>query len=103
MATFRCREEHSEELLTNPRTRVNYVARVEPINYPGTSVICGRGDCKKPGLAHFNEDEWQKYQQGECIFDLYETTAAKFKVGENAETIERHNDGIISFRRWRGS
>ena len=101
MANFRCREEHSEELLINPRTRVNYVARVEPINYPHTSVICGRADCCKPGLAHLNEDEWQKYQRGKRIFDQYERTDAKFRVGENAETIHNRN-GIISFRPWQG-
>jgi len=103
MANFRCREEHSEDLLTDPRTRVNYVARVEPINYPETSVICGRANCENPGLAHLSETEWEQYLGGKRIFDQYERTDAQFKVGESAETIERDNDGTISFSRWRGS
>jgi len=100
MANVRCKEEHSEHLIRNARSR-EYVARVEPHTYRNTDVICGTIGCTRPGLVHLDEEEWLSYQQGSCIFDLFETSATKFRVGENAETIERHNDGRISFHRWR--
>ncbi|MEA2086328.1 MAG: hypothetical protein U9O84_04765 [Chloroflexota bacterium] len=101
MANIRCREEHSQSLIENARRR-EYVACVEPLNYPNTDVICGTIGCPRPGLVHLDEEEWLAYQQeNRRIFDLFETSAVKFRVGENAETIERHNDGTISFRSWR--
>ena len=100
MANVRCTV-HSDHLVKNARSRV-YVARVEPLNYLNTDVICGTIDCLRPGLVHLDEKEWLAYQQeNQRIFDLFETSATKFRVGENAETIHNRN-GIISFRPWRG-
>ena len=86
MASARCRE-HSSDLVRGA-TRNTYVARVEPLNYPNTSVICGRRDCQKPVLIHLNEEEWQDYQQGERIFEPH-TQAVKIRVSEKVETIPR--------------
>ena len=102
MANVRCKEEHSEPLIRNARNR-QYVARVEPLNYRNTAVICGTIGCTQPGLVHLDGEEWLAYQQeNRRIFDLFETSATKFRVGEDAETIERRNDGTISFRSWKG-
>ncbi len=100
MANVRCKKEHSEDLIIDPKTRVNYVARVEPLKYLDTAVICGREGCIEPGLAHLSEDEWQDYREGERYFYPFRTNMVKIEVGDNAETIERHNDGTISFHKF---
>jgi hypothetical protein len=61
MANIRCKEEHSEPLIKNARTR-QYVARIEPLNYPDTDVICGTTGCTRPGLVHLDKEEWLVYQ-----------------------------------------
>ncbi len=100
MANVRCREEHSESIVENARTR-EYVARVEPLNYPNTDVIYGTIGCPRPGLVHLDEKEWLAYQQEtQRIFDLFETSAVKFRVDENVETIEKRNRKI-TFRPWK--
>jgi len=86
MANARCRE-HSDDLVRGA-TRNRYVARVEPLNYPNTSVICGRRDCQNPALIHLNEEEWQEYQQGERFFEPH-TQAVKIRVSERAERTRR--------------
>lgn len=87
MANARCKE-HSNDLVAGA-TRNRYVARVQPLNYPKTSVICGRRGCHNPALIHLNDEEWQDYQQGERIFEPH-TQAVKIKVSEIAETIPRN-------------
>ena len=84
MANARCRK-HSDDLVTGA-IRNRYVACVEPLNYPRTSVICGRKNCLEPALIHLNDDEWQDYQRGERYFSPH-TLAVKIKVSEKAEII----------------
>ncbi len=88
MANVRCTGEHSDHLVRHARRRI-YVARVEPINYPRTAVICGIEGCIKPGLVHLDKEEWLEYHRGERIFGLFETNAVKFEVKENAELISQ--------------
>lgn len=84
MANARCRE-HSNDLVSGA-TRDTYVARVEPLNYPNTSVICGRRGCLRPALVHLNEEEWQNYRLGVRFFEPH-TQAVKIRVSEKVETI----------------
>ena len=86
MANVRCKGDHSDHLVENARSQI-YVAIVEPLKYPSTSVICGIKGCTEPGLVHLNKKEWQAYRRGERIFDLYETNAVKLKVNEESQTI----------------
>jgi len=86
MANARCKK-HSNDLVTGA-TRNRYVACVEPLNYPNTSVICGRTTCLEPALVHLNEKEWQDYQRGKRFFNPH-TLAVKIKVSEEAETIPK--------------
>jgi hypothetical protein len=86
MANVRCKEEHSEHLNKNARSR-EYVARIiEPFNYPNTDVICGTVGCHKPGVVHLDEEEWLAYQQGERIFEPH-TQAVEIRVSEITEII----------------
>lgn len=95
MANVRCKEKHSRPLIE--RTQGKYVARIEPLNYPNTSVICRREGCTEPGLVHLVEKEWLAYQQKERIFGLFRSGGVKIRVDKNAEIIERQN-GEILFR-----
>jgi len=61
-----------------PRGR-DYVESVKPLNYPNSSVICGREGCGNVGLVWLKTDEWYNYQNGSRIFSLY-TNAIKVKV-----------------------
>ena len=46
MALCRCKELHSR-----PKGyKLEYVSAKEPIGFPKSSSICGRGKCDKPGL-----------------------------------------------------
>jgi len=85
VANVRCRGEHSGHLLKNARSCI-YVARVEPLNYSNTSVICGKKGCTEPGLVHLDEKEWQDYQNGQRFFNPH-TLAIKVKLGDTVEVI----------------
>jgi hypothetical protein len=85
LANARCRGEHSDELVKRATKNI-YVVRVEPLNYPSSSVICGRKNCINPALIHLSEKEWQEYRQGVRIFEPH-TQAVKIRVSEKVETI----------------
>lgn len=51
----------------------------EPIGYPDTAAICGKKDCRNPGLVWLEKKEWAKYQRGKRIFCI-PNNAVKIKV-----------------------
>lgn len=72
MAIVRC-ERHSP-----PReVKRHYVARVNPIGYPDTGVICGRTHCDQPGFIWLEQSEKTAYGAGQRVFD---TQTGRVKV-----------------------
>jgi len=64
MALCRCLAEHAR-----PSGRsADYVAYVEPVGYPETSVVCGRRGCERPGVIWMTESEVSEYGQGQRVF-----------------------------------
>ena len=75
MALCRCKEKHH-----NPKGRKeDYVTCVRPIGYRETSSICGRTDCRNPGLIWLTEAENKLYLEGETVF-TYATAVSKVEV-----------------------
>lgn len=63
-----------------PRGRtLTYVLAVHPVGYPNTAAICGRSECKQPGLVWLSEEEKAEYDRGQRIFSV-PSAAVKVKV-----------------------
>jgi hypothetical protein len=75
MALCRCKELHSR-----PKGyKLEYVSAKEPIGFPKSSSICGRGKCDKPGLIWLTTEEEKEYQNGVRIF-TYASAVSKVQV-----------------------
>jgi hypothetical protein len=73
LAIVRC--EHHEPV---GRSR-NYVAKVKPIGYPDTAMVCGSKWCLQPGLVWLEMDEHEAYKLGERVFEAF-TASMKMRV-----------------------
>lgn len=75
MALCRCKELHS----IPKGYKLEYVSAKEPIGFPKSSSICGRGKCDKPGLIWLTTEEEKEYQNGVRIFK-YASAVSKVQV-----------------------
>jgi hypothetical protein len=50
------------------RGKRDYVASVKPLGYPETAAICGRTDCRRPGMIWLERSEKDAYDAGLRIF-----------------------------------
>lgn len=70
--------------------KYNYVARADPLGYPKTAIMCTRGGdyrCTQPSRVYLNEDEYERYQDGERIFGT-PGRGVKVKVEDGARRIK---------------
>lgn len=56
-----------------------YIRNVEPIDYAGGSMICGRKNCINVGLIWLTKDESINYNEGVRIFS-FDSSVCKVKV-----------------------
>ncbi|MEM2941631.1 MAG: hypothetical protein QW304_08815 [Thermoproteota archaeon] len=75
MATVRC-EKCGLKL---SRAKRNYVAKVKPLGYPNTAVICGLSNCENPGIVWLENHEYEEYKKGHRIFRI-PSFATKIRV-----------------------
>lgn len=81
MAIVRC-QDHP------PRTH-SYAIAVEPVGYPETALICGRGDedHDEIGWVYLLPEEYENYQEGKRVFGLWgpdsSSSAAKVRVSDD--------------------
>jgi hypothetical protein len=67
MALARC------DICGRPRGRNgNVYSQVprEPVGHPRSGVICGGGECKRPGLVWLRGEEEHSYSMGQRIFQI---------------------------------
>ncbi len=58
-----------------------YTHWTHPIGYPNTSSICGRKNCRRPGLIYMTDDAVLDYNKGIRIFRLA-TAVAQVQVDD---------------------
>lgn len=81
MAIVRCQD--------HPPRTANYAIAVEPVGYPDTALVCGRGDKEhtRSGWVFLKPEELKEYNNGERVFGLWGpdsgSTAAKVKVSDD--------------------
>lgn len=66
MALVRCLDRHSPPA----GRRHRYVCSVQPVGYPNTALICGIPDCNNPGVIWHDQNEKEKYKNGERKFKI---------------------------------
>jgi hypothetical protein len=64
------------------RTHTYQTRPFEPEGHPHSGLVCGSDRCRTPGLVYLTLDEARRYANGERIFELPNTQAAKVKVAD---------------------
>lgn len=71
--------------------KYDYVAAVEPVSYPATTLRCARSDndepCHNPALLYLDRDEYEQYQDGQRVFGP-PGRGVTFKVSDEITRIE---------------
>jgi hypothetical protein len=82
MALARC------EGCGQPVRRTNrYVARVRPVGYPESGLVCGRAGCEGTAFIWLNVFEANLYRSGRRVLEL-QNNVVKVRLQEGAEFLE---------------
>lgn len=67
MVLVRCEEHYPDP----NRTQNDYVIAVEPVGYPNSAAICGREGRSHDDIGYvlLHESEYERYKQGQRVFD----------------------------------
>ena len=77
MVLCRCEKLHSW-----PKgKKKDYIAFVEPVGYPNTSIICGLTGCHNPAVIWIEEEDVHEYNKGRRIFTV-PTLSVKVKASD---------------------